>query len=132
MKILKCFIACLAVAATLAGCVDTGEDEQVSEKPTVAFEGEKDPRFVGSWKVEKGQSSYVFQDSGDYRYQGVATAMGNTMKIDSKGQWLATPERFLVKDEAGNVTQYAYKFQDGKLTLSLTGTMKQDTVLVKQ
>ncbi len=119
----------LAVLA-LFGC-DSGVEEVVDDTPKVAFEGQQDERFVGTWASEDGKSTYTLESDGKYNLKAKISTPGGAMDTESGGSWAVNGDRFLIKDPAGNVVPYTFELKDGKLTLSLTGSMKTSTVLVK-
>ena len=98
----------------------------------MAFEGKPDPAYVGKYRTSDGRSNYTFGEDGGFELKGKVATPGGMIDQNVKGQWAVNGDRFLFKYGEGNVVPYAYKKEGDKLKLTLTGTMKRETVLVKQ
>lgn len=118
-------IACLFIH----GCQQA---ETEPNQPVTAFEGSVDSRFVGEWKTENGQSSYTLKPDGSFQLKSKVSTPGGTMNTESKGSWLVKDDRMLFKGADGLVAAYRHSLSGNRLTLSLTGKMKRQTVLIKQ
>lgn len=113
------------------GCQPTSADVEEPQKPPVAFQGKPDAKFVGTWKTVDKRSVYSFKADGAYTIKTHVNTPGGGMDTQTDGSWLADAEHFLMKDKAGNVVPYNFKVEGNKLSLSLTGSMKRETVMVK-
>lgn len=130
MKLFK-IVALTVIASILSfGCAPS--DETVEEKPPVVFQGKADPRFFGSWKADGSGSIYTFNEDGSYKLSGRVKTQGGSFDNNSAGSWLVDGEKLLIKDQNGNVVPYAVELKGKTLSLSLTGSLKNKTVLNKQ
>jgi hypothetical protein len=126
---MKTLSLCALVACFLVGCTESDP----YAKPPVAFRGEVDKRFVGTWKTSKGDATYDLKADGAYSLEARVSTPGGTLDTKSNGKWLVDKDRFLIEDAQKNVTPYAMQFEGSdKVTLTLTGTMKTETVLLRQ
>jgi hypothetical protein len=124
------FLVTCAALSTV-GC--NKEDLDEVEKPPLAFEGKPEPKFAATWKTPDGNSTYQFADDGKYILDSLVSVKGQSrMKTHSEGEWKVNGDRMLFRDQSGNVVPYAYEMKDKTLTLTLTGSMKNKTVLNKQ
>jgi hypothetical protein len=117
---------------TLSGCGDKDEELSEPERPTVAFEGQVDPAYVGVWKASDGNSAYTLGKSGDMTIKGKASTPKGMKDYTIQGAWRMKDGLFISKDPQGNVTPYKATLKGDRLTLALTGRMKSETVLVRQ
>lgn len=126
------YILSIIVLATscIFGCAPS--EEVADEKPPVAFQGKMDSRLLGKWKAEGSGSIYEFKEDGSYHLTGKVTTQGGTFDNNVVGSWLVDGEKLLIKDKAGNVVPYAIELKNTQLSLSLTGSLKNKTVLNKQ
>ncbi len=127
---MKNIFTLLVIFTGLLGCAPS--DEVADEKPAVVFQGKPDSRFVGTWNAEGSGSIYEFKEDGTYNLKGKVKMQGGTYDNNSSGSWAVDQEKLLIKDQHGNVTPYAIDFKDPVLTLSLTGSLKNKTVLKRQ
>lgn len=119
-----------AVAASF-GC--TREDEgETPEKPPIPFEGKPDAKFVGLWKQTNRDASYDLHADGTFNYKGKVSTPGGVIDTSFSSTWLVNGDRMLLKDQAGNVTQYKHKLEGNKLTLSGTGSMKIEASYIRK
>jgi hypothetical protein len=127
--------SCLVLGAVLfaAGCAgDDSDDIALTEKPPVAFDGKPDSRFAAVWKTANGASTYTLKEDGGYTIEGKVQTPGGSFDNKSAGSWGAKDDVLLFKDEKGNVVPYRYALEGKKLKLTLTGSLKRETVLVRQ
>jgi hypothetical protein len=130
----RCHSLVLAAGLVLAvtGCQSSEEGVPTDDRPKVVFEGKPDERFVAVWNSkETAGNAYTIKGDGTYSYKGVVFMQGKKIDNQFEGEWLVNGDRLLFKDKNGNVVPYAYKFEGDTLTLSLTGRLKRDTVLIK-
>jgi hypothetical protein len=128
-------LPCLALSFALSVGLGTGcepEESAPTGPPPVAFVGKVDESLVGTWKTENKKSTYDISKDGAYKLEATITTPGGKMDTKSSGQWLVNGDLLLFKDEKGNVAKYLWKLDGKKLTLSLTGSLKRDTVLLRQ
>jgi len=128
------FLGCLALSVTplIAGCAKEDDGESAPEKPKIAFEGKPDPALVGFWKQDTRDASYNIKADGTFDYKGKVATPGGTIDASFSAPWLVNGDLVLFKDQLGNVSQYKYKIEGDKLTLSRTGSIKLDTVFHKK
>jgi hypothetical protein len=123
----------LAVIIFSIGCSGNTESAEGPPEPTkVPFVGEPEPRFVGTWKLDGKDSTYTIRKDGTYSFKGMVSTQGGSFENKFDGEWKANDGQLLFKDGQGAVVPYNYKLEGNKLTLTLTGTMKRETVLLKQ
>lgn len=130
MKLFKFLSLIVLVSACIFGCAPS--EEVPDEKPPVAFQGKMDSRLLGKWKAEGSGSLYEFKEDGSYQLTGKVKTQGGTFDNNVVGSWLVDGEKLLIKDKAGNVVPYAIALKGSQLSLSLTGSLKNKTVLNKQ
>ncbi|HEY0866446.1 MAG TPA: hypothetical protein VGE01_03660 [Fimbriimonas sp.] len=128
---MKLFAVLFLVVIVSAGCM-APDDATTAEKPALLFEGLPDSRFVGTWKSDTGNSTYNLKEDGSYHIKSKVTNRGQTFDTESDGEWRAKEDRLLFKDPQGNVVPYLFKLDGRKLTLTMTGSMKGETVLLLQ
>ncbi len=134
-SVAKASFATLVLALSLAlgaGCGPKEEDEETPEKPKVAFEGTSEPKLVATWKTTDGQTTYTLSEDGAYVLKGKASTPKGPVEYTNNGFWKAANDRVLFKDKDDNVVPYLYELSGKKLTLTMTGSMKNKTVLHKQ
>lgn len=122
------------LALLLAGCQNARAEEELTETPktVVAFEGNPDPAFAGEYHSSDGRSVYTFDPNGSFDLRGKVVTNGGSFDNHVTGSWAVKDDRFLFKYGDGNVVPYAFKREGGKLRLTLTGSMKRETVLIKR
>ncbi|HVL38014.1 MAG TPA: hypothetical protein VM328_01360 [Fimbriimonadaceae bacterium] len=125
-------LACLLLALLMMGCGSSSDDLVEAEKPPVAFEGKPDERLVGKWQVPADSSTYTFNQDGTYDFVGKVSTRGGSFDNKFTGAWLVKDDRVLFKDAQGNVVPYVFRIEGDRLTLSLTGSLKNETVMVRQ
>ena len=127
-------LAAAAIALIVAGCTPADEVAPTLERPKVAFEGKADEGFVGTWKTVNSRSSftYEFAKDGKYTLAGKVGTQAGTFDNKSSGEWLVNGEHLLIKDAQGNIIPYVQKLTGDKLQLTATGSMKNQTNLVRQ
>lgn len=130
MKLFNILPLIIVAFALGFGCAPS--DETVEEKPPVVFQGKMDSRFYGSWKADASGSIYTFNEDGSYKLSGKVKTQGGSFDNNSSGSWLVDGEKLLIKDQNGNVVPYAVELKGKTLSLSLTGSLKNKTVLNKQ
>lgn len=130
----RLFVCCLAFAGVLWGCQSPEEEITSSTATSVPFDGRPDPRFVGDWKSADKSADYLFGADGMYHLnKKVAARQGNfQIKVDARWCLNKAGDRILMEDAAKNVVPYTYQLEGNKLTLALTGSLKNETVLFKQ
>lgn len=124
-------LVCLAVMLFAGAC---GADDSEDPMPAkVAFEGNIPDTYVGLWKTHDGMSTYELQSDGKYVLNSKIRVQGRD-PIDShlEGEWRVNGDRMLFKDGRGDVVPYAFALEGDTLELSLTGNLKNKTVLKRQ
>ena len=132
MKHLPVFLATALAAAGLAGC-HSDEDGAEPEKPPVAFEGKPDPQYAATWKTQDKRSVYEIVADGTYKVDTKVVTKGQApFNSHLEGEWKVNGTQMLFRDKNGAVTPYAIDLKGNTLTLTLTGALKNKTVLLKQ
>ena len=104
-----------------------------AEKPLVAFEGNPDPQFAATWKSADGRSTYQLARDGTYKLDSKISVQGRApFNSHLEGDWKVKDDRMLFRDKSGVAVPYAYELKGDTLTLSLTGSLKNKTILKKQ
>lgn len=125
-----CFCACLLV---LAGGCAVEADSSATQGNSVPFKGVAEERFAGTWKTTNGVSVYELLKDGTYKLESKIAVRGQapfTSRL--QGEWRVSGDRMLFKDGNGNVVPYAFVLNGDTLTLTLTGMMKNKTVMKRQ
>jgi hypothetical protein len=126
-------VICFAVIAGL-GCSEgdgAESDEPIRQK--IAFEGEPQDRFAGTWKSADGVSTYKLNKDGSYELDSKIKVQGRgPIESHLKGEWRVQADRLLFRDQRGDVVPYAYSITGDTLELSLTGRLKSKTVLKRK
>ena len=122
-------LASLALFGSWGCGPGTGSDELSAAMPK--FEGKVDERFVGHWKTSDERSKYEFSKDGRYSLESKVRTPNGTLDTKSAGDWLISDDRFLIRDANGNIASYRWTIQGGKLKLALTGSLKNETVLIR-
>lgn len=130
MKLFKILPLVVFTCVCAFGC--SPSEEVTDEKPPVAFQGKTDSRLLGKWKAEGSGSIYEFNEDGSFKLSGKVSTQGGTFENNVTGSWLVDGEKVLIKDQSGNVVPYAIDLKGSQLNLSLTGSLKNKTVLNKQ
>lgn len=118
--------------AGLAGC-NSDEDGIEPEKPLVAFEGKPEPQYAATWKTQDDRSVYQIGEDGTYKVDTKVTTKGQApFNSHLEGEWKVNDKLMLFRDKNGAVTPYIIDLKGNTLTLTLTGSMKNKTVMVKQ
>lgn len=115
------------------GC-QTGSpvEEAVDDRPRIEFSGNPDPRVAGAYKTKDGVMTYDFREDGTYRTKGRVTTTGGVFDRETTGEWRIDGSRFLMRDANGNVTAYDFNRKPKELKLTQHGSMKRETVLIRQ
>ena len=121
----------LPLVLALGGCPASEEVEEPA-KPAVAFEGQKDPRMVGTWVSPDGRSTYRFDQDGSYNIRAKVTTPGGLQETNVNGKWLVKGDLFLMRNDEGGVVPYDLSLKGSDLTLTSTGSLKSKTVLKKK
>jgi len=121
----------LGIVLTASGCKGDNSSEVVEDPPVVAFEGKPDARFVGAWSRTSGIGIYTFKQDGTYNFKGQIMNRGQKMPVDVNGEWKVKDNLFLIRTN-GAVAKKTFSLAGNQLTLSLTGRMKLDEVLIKK
>lgn len=95
------------------------------------FKGSPDAALAGTYKTKDGRSTYTLASSGDFQLTGKVTTPGGSFDNNVKGSWAVDGDRMLFK-YGGNVVPYKLTREGRNLKLALTGSMKNETVLVRQ
>lgn len=119
----------LLLVGLLAGCSPGDEGAAPALK---ALDGKPDARFAGVWKTESGASTYTFAENGDYDLKARITTPNGPMDTESRGSWSVKGDKFFIKDPGGNIVGYEHDLQGDRLTLTLTGSLRNATVLLRQ
>jgi hypothetical protein len=122
----------IAVLALAGGCTPADADATEEAPKVVAFGGKPDEKFAGKYKTVDGDRTYSFESDGKFRLDGTIDNRGQKMPVKVEGAWSVDGDRFLVKDQSSNVVPYTYTLEGKTLTLTLTGSMKNKTILTKQ
>jgi hypothetical protein len=118
--------------AGLAGC-NSDEDGIEPEKPPVAFEGKPEPQYAATWKTQDDRSVYQIAPDGTYKVDTKISVKGrDPFNSHLEGEWKVNGSQMLFRDKNGAVTPYNMESKGNTLTLTLTGAMKNKTVLLKQ
>lgn len=127
-------LASLAATFFIVGCAPTDDEIVGVDKTSVAFKGEPDKRFVGTWKSTSIDSTYKLAENGTYALHSRVKMPGGPGMInaDSKGEWRLDGDKLLFKDAQGNVVPYDYTLVGDTLTFTSTGKMKNKTELKLQ
>ena len=124
------FAFCSVVLCFVVGCGPKDEEITSTTANTVAFEGPPDAKYAGTWKSSNGVSTYIFVADGTYKMDSMIVVRGQKpFPSHAEGQWKVSGDRMLMKDKAGNVVPYALEFKNDELKLTLTGSLKNETVL---
>ena len=123
----------LLLGTWLVGCAPKDTDEEITstEPNSTRFEGKPDAKYAGAYKTVDGLSTYKFGSDGDFTLDGKVKSPSGVFDQHVKGQWALNGDRILFQYN-GTTVPYAYRLAGNRLTLSLTGSLKKETVLVKQ
>lgn len=123
-----------AMLASAAGCQTTADatESGAPAKPAVAFEGTTDEKYVGTWKTPDGKTTYVLAPDGKFTLKSKVSYQGRSLDQNVSSEWRAKDGKIIFKDASGNPAEYSAKLEGNKLTLDLTGKMRNAMVLVKQ
>lgn len=130
---MRTVIALLVGLSVCLGCGPAADEILVDEgPPKVEFKGKPDPRLFGAWSTADGKSTYTFEENGKYTYDGIVTTQGGTFPNKFEGEWSLDGDRVYFRDAEGVVVPYAVSLKDDTLKLTLTGSMKNETVLKRK
>ncbi len=132
MKHRTVLLAAALAGGLLVGC-HSGDDELAPDRPPVAFEGKPEPQYAATWKTQDNRSVYQIAADGTYKVDTKVSVKGQApFNSHLEGEWKVNGAQMLFKDKNGAVTPYAMDQKGNTLTLTLTGAMKNKTVLLKQ
>ncbi len=120
------FLVALCAILPMIGCAPP-EDEITSAEPPrrdIPFEGEVNPKFVGTWKDIKGDLRYSFDKAGTYTYKGTVNTQAGPQKMDMSGEWLVSGTIMYLKDSKGETYDYDTKLNGDELSLTTKGQKK--------
>lgn len=128
-------ISILAIIA-LQACAPSEPVEEITSaeppKRDVAFKGEIDPKFVGTWKESKNALFYTFDKAGTYAYKGTVNTQAGPQKIDISGEWLVDGDRLVLRPKGDDATDLTYKMDGKSLSLKTNGLVKLEFKYNKQ
>lgn len=118
--------AAIAAAALLAGCgnragADDDEAPAVTPKP-VAFEGQVDAKFAGTWQTADGHSKLEMGKDGKLHVTSMIPGPGGLSKSEVSGAWVASGGDLLFKyslaGQPESTVKYHATLKDDQLTLA--------------
>ncbi|MCX7801055.1 MAG: hypothetical protein N2109_12040 [Fimbriimonadales bacterium] len=127
MKRFALGIAALALALGMAGCGQ--RPEEGAEPATVTFEGQTDPKIVGEWVKEDGNSKYVFQQDGTYTFSGRVNTPNGQLNVNEKGEWRVKDGEMRFKRPDGVVLAYTLELTGDSLKMTTKGSLRNVTSL---
>lgn len=125
------FFAGFAVLVFVGGCMAEQEEVAVDAAPVIAFEGDVDERFVGSWSVAGRKARYEMKADGTFTMEGEVSQGGNVIQTRNSGEWLVGEERLRFRGADGAVSSFRFKARGTGYVLTAGETSKNETVWEK-
>lgn len=132
MKYSTATIAIIGLALLCGACKGSDDDGSESKPTAIPLEGSIDPKLVGTWTSQVSNSTYTFSDKGTYHMESKVKGRQGAMEMKVDGRWRLNKDRVLLEDTSKNVVPYSFKLEGNKLTLALTGSLKNEIVLTKK
>lgn len=131
-------VVALATTATLISCRSGAVPEDPEGPPSpakVSFQGKIDPKFAGTWKSTRGDSTLDLGKDGTLTSETTAQTAGGKSDVKVTGQWLIDGDkltlRYVDRSKDQTVMQYSAKLSGNKLEMGMPNSRMKMTYLRK-
>jgi hypothetical protein len=117
-------VALTAAAILFSGCTKSDDEFAPAFVPkTYAFDGNIEPKYVGSWQSSDGASTMQIVKDGSLNIETTARSIAGKSVTSVSGKWLASGDtlkfRYVVGKQEPTVLKYTASLSGNTLTLKL-------------